>query len=156
MRLGGLRFDWQRDSICWVGLQGWDALPAGLMHSKLPEGLPSPKPSPLNYRYNSSSETFSLLSRTCLTNISVWAVSCAQVGKKRCGVECVIGSMQNQPMHAFFSHVDCKDSESWIVDSDMSDFILGIYCWQLGVTYQKLSFNSWYFSLCFRVNVNIC
>ncbi len=31
-RLDGLHFDWQRDSICWVGLQGRDALPAGLMH----------------------------------------------------------------------------------------------------------------------------
>lgn len=103
-RLGGLCFDWQWDSICWVGLWGWDALPAGLMHDSSQRDSHLLNPSPLNYRYNSSSETFSLLSRTYLTNISVWAVLCAHIGKKNV----VFMNVQLEPckislcMHAFF------------------------------------------------------
>lgn len=154
-RLDGLRFDWQRDSICWVGLQGRDALPAGLMHGS------SQRDSHLLNPHLWIIDTTHLKLSLYFPGRASQIFQCEQSrvhkqGRKMwCWRVCNWKHAKSANSCIFFL-MSIARTESWIVGLDMSDFILGVYCWKQGATYQKLSSNSWYFPLCFRVNLNIC
>lgn len=111
-QLGRLRFDWQWDSICWVGLQGCDALPAGLMHSS------SQRDSHLLNPH------LWIIDITLHLKLSLYfpghasqifqcehAILCAQVGKKNVVMKSV--QLEACKIGPFFFFFGC--SETWIV-----------------------------------------